>query len=105
LSLQVEQGVDRRLVRLEESITVNTAAELHQLLLEAVRSKQHLGLDLERVIEVDVCAIQLFYAARLAAERSGLSLSVSSIVQEPVQRAFRDAGLDPFGSPSDQSKG
>jgi anti-anti-sigma regulatory factor len=103
MSLKTEKDSNPCLIRLEESVTVNNASEMHGILVEAVRAARHVVLDFEHVSEVDVCGVQLLYAFRLAAEQAGLSVSAAGAIPEAVQLAFRETGLDPFNGPPDRS--
>jgi anti-anti-sigma factor len=96
MSIELEQLEDRSVVRLTEAITVGFATDLHKLLMEAVRLNCGIAIDLEGVAELDVSGIQLLYAARQAAERAGISMSLQGSAPRAVKDAFLESGLDPF---------
>jgi anti-anti-sigma regulatory factor len=96
LSVELRQLEDRSVVRLAESVSLGSVAELHKLLIAALDSNRSIAIDLEAATELDVAGIQLLYAAWQAAEKAGVSVSVEGSVPRAVKNAFRDAGLDPF---------
>ena len=79
------------IIRLEGELTVTSAAELKQVLLEAF-SEGDLQLDLERAEEIDITVMQLLWAAGREAERKGVNISLRA--SEAVTRATRDAGIE-----------
>jgi hypothetical protein len=83
-------------IRLPESVTVNCITELHGLFLEAISGKRSIEIDFERTTELDACAVQLLYRACLAAGRSNLTVRPAGAMPEPVEKTFRELGLDPF---------
>lgn len=101
MTAHLEAGNGASVLCLSESVTIGDAAELKRLLLEALRAGQQVAVDLSGVTEVDISAIQLFLAARQAAERAGLDFGARGEPAEPVERAFQDCGLHPFaGGPN-----
>ena len=86
-------------MRLEGAIDITCATELKKLLLEALASGKDVQMDLERVTDLDVTALQLFWAAGREAERAGTALAVSGKVPEPVSAAAREAGFERFPIP------
>jgi anti-anti-sigma regulatory factor len=96
MAFELKECEDRCLLRLDESLTVNCARELHQVLGRALDLNKPLDVDLEQVVEFDVSALQLLYAAAQAAKGSGAGLSLVGVVPEGVKRSFVEAGLNPF---------
>jgi anti-anti-sigma regulatory factor len=96
---------DRCLLRLDESVTVNCAGELYEVLGRALDLKKRLEIDLEKTEEFDVSALQLLYAAANAARQAGTGMSLSGTLPECVKRSFVESGLDPFGSVSESVPG
>ena len=62
------------LIRLEGQITVTSAAELKELLLEWLSAGKDLELDLERAEEIDITIMQLLWAAAREAARTGAKI-------------------------------
>lgn len=96
MPLALERTGDGALIRLPESVTVNCVSELHRMFLEAFGAKQSVQIDFERTTELDACAAQLLYRACQAAGSSGLSVAVAGALPQSVEKAFQEAGLDPF---------
>jgi anti-anti-sigma regulatory factor len=105
MSFDLQELEDRCLLRLDESVTVNRAGELHQVLGRALNLKKRVEIDLERAVEFDVSALQLLFAAANAAKQAGTGLSLSGTVPDCLERSFVDSGLDPFGSVSEPVAG
>lgn len=105
MAFDLQECENRCLLRLDESVTVNRAAELHQILGRALDLKKPLEIDLEQAVDFDVSALQLLYAAAHAAKRSGIGMSLSGTVPECVRRAFVESGLDPFDAASEPASG
>jgi len=59
------------LITLEGRLTVTSAAELKEMLLEWLSSGKDLELDLERVEEIDITVLQLLWAAARDGARMG----------------------------------
>ena len=82
------------LIRLEGELTLTSAAELKQLLLEWLASGKGLQLDLEHASEIDITLLQLLWAAGREAARTGAE--VGSRVSEAAAAAARVLGFDRF---------
>src|SRR5271167_314402 len=96
MGITLEESTGGVRIRLPESVTVNCIAELHGLFLEAISAKRSIEIDFERTTALDACAVQLLYRACLAAGRSNLTVLPAGALPEPVEKAFRELGLDPF---------
>jgi len=96
MSLQLEQAQNRIVIQLEDSVTLNSASELHDLLLQALNFRKPIAVDVRRVTEIDLSAIQLLFAAREEAVRMGILLSAMDSISESVRSLIRESGLDPF---------
>lgn len=73
---------------LEADLTIYTALDSKQHLLDAVRCSERLELDLSRVGEMDTSGFQLLVLAKREAQRLGHSLSMvshSPAVQEVIE--------------------
>jgi anti-anti-sigma regulatory factor len=73
------------LMRLEGRITVTSAAELKEALLEWLAAGKNLELDLETAEEIDVTVMQLLWATARAAAPTGMKI---------VARMSRAAAVD-----------
>ena len=96
MSLSLETSGQRALIRLEESVTVNCVAELHNLIVEALHAKKNVEIDFSRTREIDASVVQLLYRACQSFGREGLGVAVTGTLPEQVENSFRNVGLDPF---------
>jgi len=76
------------LIRLEGRITLTSAAELKELLLEWLSAGKSLELDLEPAEEIDITIMQLVWAAA----RTGGKILIRR--SSAAALAIRDAGFD-----------
>ena len=81
-------------IRLEGAIDIDCAAELKALLLQALNSGKELRLEIEAATHLDVTAIQLLWAAKREAARSGAPLALSAPAPEEIAAALREAGFE-----------
>lgn len=80
-------------VALEGTIDIGVAAELKVNLLQALESGREIRVMLHNVTYMDVTAVQLLWAARQQALRSGVEFQISGPLPEPVSIVLADAGL------------
>ncbi|SEH30874.1 STAS domain-containing protein [Magnetospirillum fulvum] len=73
------------------------AEEIRDTLLAALDQAQPVVIDLSQATEIDLSTVQLILAARLSAERRGLSLWLTSPADGPLAATLLAAGLT--GSP------
>ena len=85
---------ESRLVRLEGDLTVETSAQLKQLLVDALLSQGDLELELTNVTTIDVTALQLFWAAAQEAKRAGKAVSIRGPLPDSVNRSIAESGLE-----------
>jgi hypothetical protein len=97
--LTMDREETHSLIRVEGEFNVTSAAELKNLLIEALASGQKIQLDLTRSAEIDVSLLQLLWAAEREAPWRDLGL-VSS-VPEAAGRAALDAGFARFPGTGD----
>ena len=94
MSATIEQRETHTLVRLEGAVSVTSAAELKELLVQALAYGTELHLDLEQVAEIDTAGMQLLWAAEREAERVGVRFAVRP--SDAAANAMRDAGFADF---------
>ena len=83
-------------LRLEGEVDIACAAEMKQLLLQALGSGKELRLDVERATELDVTALQLLWAADREARGSGRRFTLAGRVPGEISVAILDAGFEKF---------
>jgi len=94
LAVTMERHETHSLILLEGECTVTSAAELKRLLLEGLTSKKDLTLDLKRVEEIDLTAMQLLWSAGREADRAGAGIAIR--MSESAATAAREAGFERF---------
>jgi anti-anti-sigma factor len=82
----------------EGEMTIYRAAELHPMLLEAVRTHDAPALDLSDVTEFDSAGMQLLLVARREAQRLGRQLTLRG-TSPAVRDAFALLGMTEAGEP------
>jgi anti-anti-sigma factor len=83
----------------EGEMTIYRAAELHPVLLDAVRTIDAPALDLSEVTEFDCAGMQLLLAARREARRLGKELVLQG-ASPAVRDAFALLGMTAEGEPA-----
>lgn len=90
-----------QVLRLEPELTIYSAAQLKQTLVDALVSRDALTLDLSDVCEVDSAGVQLLLAALRHAARHGVQCELaghSAAVREAFALLGFDAQLAPLHS-------
>jgi anti-anti-sigma factor len=83
-------------VRLEGEIDIRSAAELKQILVEAMASATGFEMDVAGATEMDITALQLLWAAQQEAGKRGTGLTVAGSVPERISAIAREAGFAKF---------
>jgi anti-sigma B factor antagonist len=89
VTLQRQEG--SWLIRLEGQVTVTSAAELKERLLEWLAAGKNLELDLESAEEIDITILQLLWAAAREAARTGTKIVARA--SSAAATAARDSGF------------
>lgn len=82
------------MIRLAGELTLTSAAELKNLLLQGLASGNDLRLDLEEAEAIDITMMQLLWAAGREASRKGTGLAIQ--VSDAAAMAAREAGFERF---------
>jgi anti-anti-sigma regulatory factor len=90
----MEQQESRSVIRLAGELTLTSAAELKNLLLQGLASGNDLRLDLEQAEAIDITLMQLLWAAGREADRKGVSLAIQ--MSDVAAMAAQDAGFERF---------
>ena len=85
-----QQGSDCQ-IKLEGQVTLQAAADLKGLLLQALANGKPIILDLEDVDTVDITMMQLLWSAGLDAARQGVR--VTGRASQAALAAMRNAGF------------
>jgi hypothetical protein len=70
--------------------------ELKNVLLLALQSGKEICLDLEKATELDITALQLFWAAQRGAIESGSRFNVAGDTPESILNGALEAGFEKF---------
>jgi anti-anti-sigma regulatory factor len=98
MGISLTESSAGNLVTLDGSIEISSAAELKTLLLQALSSGKDTSVSLGEATYLDVTAVQLLWAARQQAQRSGVGFEFSSPPSELVSNALADAGFPSFSA-------
>jgi len=96
LPVTLEQDDALGTIRLEGAVDIGCAAELKEMLLDALASGKEVRVALDGATGLDVTAIQLLWAAERAAKGAGIGFAIEGQTPEPVLAALADAGFEGF---------
>ena len=101
----MENASDAGILMLEGAFTIERANELKQLLVNALKDKNRVALNLEGITEVDLSCLQLLCSAHRTSMELKKRLTVEGRQPEVFQRAVKDAGFTrPVGCHKDPDK-
>jgi anti-anti-sigma factor len=100
LPLALEVLETHCILRLEGDIDIACSGELKTMITEAILSRKRVLLDLAGATDLDVTAMQLFWAAAREAERAGTPLTVAGALPENIALMVREAGFETFPVPT-----
>jgi anti-anti-sigma factor len=101
MPVTLDQGGALCTVQLEGEVNIACAEQLKTSLVEALGYGKEMRVDLERVTELDITALQLLWAAGHKAAGSGLGFALAGKVPESVLEVATDTGFEKFPVPSD----
>ena len=93
MSVTLNQEEDSSLVRLEDEIDIAGAAEMKAVLIEALNCGKRVKVALDKVVGLDVTAVQLLWVAGREAKRVGVELEFAGPIPEAVSAALNGAGF------------
>ena len=98
MGIALKEEDARRSVCLEGEIDITISTELKTTLITAISSGQPVQIDLGRVTDLDITAVQLLWSAAREAQTASTSFSAEHI-QDAVRGAVRDMGFENFPMP------
>jgi anti-anti-sigma regulatory factor len=102
---RTEPSTKTRTLRLEGSLTIERAAELKQILLDAMRGGEDLKIELEDVADCDLTCLQLLCSAHRTSIKMKKQLMLADNKSELFKQATQDAGfVRTLGCPGDPNK-
>jgi len=100
----LEHSEELSTIRLEDAIDIACAAELKNLLVQALASGKDVQVSLESASDLDVTAVQLLWAARRAAKATSVGFAFLGPVPEAVTFALLHAGFEDFAPTADSNQ-
>lgn len=88
-------------IRLEGEVGIASAAELKELLIQALGFGKHVRVSLRSVTDLDVTAVQLLWAARREAKASSVAFAIEGPVPSMVLSGLKQDGFDDFAAEVD----
>ena len=95
MPVTLEEQETHSLVRLEGECTVTSAAEIREVLLQALTGGRDLRVDLESVGDFDLTLLQLLWAAGREADHRGVRMAI--LAPESVRAVAGEVGFEGFG--------
>lgn len=81
-------------LRVEGDLDIECAGELKRLLIEGIARGKPLRLDLAQAGELDVTAMQLLWAGKCFAEKTGVALALAGDLPGGIGSAIAAAGFE-----------
>jgi len=91
MPITVQRNESHWLIGLEGQITLTSAAELKEMLLDWLATGKDVELDLERAEEIDVAIMQLLWST--ARQAAGTGARIAGRASSAVAAAVRDSGF------------
>lgn len=80
-------------VQLQDAIDVSVAAELKNILVEALHSSSALHIDVSHVTALDAAAVQLLWCVKRQASQAGVPFSIVGKLKDEVASALQEVGI------------
>jgi anti-anti-sigma factor len=93
MSVAFDQSNSPSLINLEGEINIRCAAELKELLLQALTREGALHIDLSATTEVDITTLQLLWTAQREAREAGKEFLLNGPISKTVATAIKHSGL------------
>ena len=88
-------------IKVNGSITVESTAELHKVLLSEIEEGAGVSLDLSNVSDVDAAGLQLICSAHKTARTSGIELTIAVATDDLWDHVERSGLVHNRGCPKD----
>lgn len=96
MPVSLDKSEEKSLIRIDGDVNIAMAAEMKDLLVNALASGKDLHVSMANAVELDVTALQLLYAAEREAAKSGMRLTLDDHVPEEILSAMTDGGFAKF---------
>jgi anti-anti-sigma regulatory factor len=99
LPVNCEERARQYVIRLEGEIDVACSTDLKRGFIDTIASEKETVLDVKAATDFDVTALQLIWAAMVAAENVKKVVTIEGEIPEEIVNAVRDAGFEPLLAP------
>ncbi|MGA7243713.1 MAG: STAS domain-containing protein [Terracidiphilus sp.] len=96
MAINVEDQNGRRRIRLDDVVDIAQAAELKQILMEAIGSFAPVSIQVSGASAIDVTAVQLLWAALSHASTTGKEFAIVGPWDEEIERSLSCTGISPI---------
>ena len=96
MAVTFDRSMELGVIRLEVEVDIAAAAELKQVLLEALAADREARISVEKATAIDITAVQLLWAAEREALASGAVLVLEGPVPEMLRTTVQEAGFHRF---------
>jgi anti-anti-sigma regulatory factor len=96
MAINVEDKNGRRCIRLDDVVDIAQAADLKQILMEAIGSFESVRIEVSGASAIDVTAVQLLWAALSHASSTGKDLAIEGPWNEEIVRSLSCTGISPI---------
>ena len=93
--LYLDNGSDTKKLIGAGRLSIQDAAELKDLLMEAYNSPENLLIDLAGVESLDLACIQVLCSANITYKKAGKHMRISGVLPEGVKRSLKDIAIEP----------
>ncbi|HNY63882.1 MAG TPA: STAS domain-containing protein [Deltaproteobacteria bacterium] len=94
-TIEVKDTETGRTMTLSGALGIDQAAELRNSLLEALKGRPALKLDLSMVQSADLACMQVLCAAHRSSARTGIRMTLVSGVPQGLKQSMLDMAIDP----------
>jgi anti-anti-sigma regulatory factor len=93
IDCKVKKGRGKKVVNLKGDVTIVTASELRDILLDTLSTSKRVELNLEKVTDVDLSFLQLLCSAHRTSLKAEKSFFIVGSYPDVLKEAAKDAGF------------
>ena len=99
MAFSLEHRENAGVIRIDGPADIAIAADLKQVLLDALTGSKAVEISLDSCIEIDVTAVQLLWAAEREARSLNIGFTLEGNLPDSIGTALKDAGFEKFPVP------
>ena len=99
MGVALKKSESEYLISLEGVVDIASAAELKEMLFDALTSGKQVLISLAKATYLDVTAVQLLLAVESAAKKSGTRFESIDELPETISESLNEAGFHSFSVP------